>query len=285
MNDNKAKLIFVADFFLSDIIGGGEIHNEELITILSDTFEYDVEKVHSHMVDVAFLKRNKDNKFIIGNFLRLSTASRKQLMEMDYVIYEHDHKYLKNRNPAGYKNFKAPADDIVNYEFYNSAKAIFCQSGFHKKIVEGNLNLSNIKNASGNLWSPKILSHISSLGRKDKKDIVSIMSSPIHHKNTTDAVRYCQAKGYEYELIPPLGYKDFLDRVSNNKHFVFFPKTPETLSRIVVEARMMSMSVTTNNLVGATKEPWYNFKGQQLVEYVHTMRTSIPEKVIEALDQ
>jgi len=30
------KLIFIADFFLEHILGGGELNNEELITILND---------------------------------------------------------------------------------------------------------------------------------------------------------------------------------------------------------------------------------------------------------
>lgn len=278
------KVVFIADSFLSDIVGGGEIHNEELISIFQLELNYSVVKIHSHNVTTDFLKEHKDSRFIVGNFLRLPPACIRQLLQMDYIIYEHDHKYLKNRNPARYTNFKAPRSDIINYQFYNCAKAVFCQSAFHKKIVEDNLNLPNIENASGNLWSQDVLSHILSLSKKRKKNIVSIMSSSIHHKNTADAVKYCELKGQAYELIPPLGYEEFLDRLSNNKHFVFFPKTPETLSRIVIEARMMNMSVTTNNLVGATKEPWYSLKGAELIEYVYMMRTNIPKKVIEALE-
>ena len=41
--------------------------------------------------------------------------------------------------------------------------------------------------------------------------------------------------------------------ISNGPHV----NTAETLSRIVVEARMMDMKVITNNLPGAVKEPWF----------------------------
>ena len=65
---------------------------------------------------------------------------------------------------------------------------------------------------------------------------------------------------------------------------VFFPQTPETLSRIVVEARMMGMAVLTNQNVGATKEPWFNLKGEPLVELMQNKRVEIPEFVKKVLN-
>jgi hypothetical protein len=85
-------------------------------------------------------------------------------------------------------------------------------------------------------------------------------------------------------LIPASGYYDFLTKLGNNKKLVFFPKTPETLSRVVVEARMAGMSVTTNNLVGATKEDWFSLKGEELIEVIYKMRETIPAKVLEAFE-
>ena len=91
------------------------------------------------------------------------------------------------------------------------------------------------------------------------------MDSQIPHKNTRDAKLFCIHKGIDYELIPSADYYDFLNKISNNDTLVFFPKTPETFSRIVVEARMMGMKVITNNLVGATKEDWFENKGEDLI--------------------
>ena len=70
-----------------------------------------------------------------------------------YIIYEHDHKYLKTRDPANYPNYKAPESDIINIDFYKSAKKVLCQSSFHKSIIEKNTQLNNVQNLSGNLWS------------------------------------------------------------------------------------------------------------------------------------
>jgi hypothetical protein len=83
-------------------------------------------------------------------------------------------------------------------------------------------------------------------------------------------------------LIASRNYIEFLSRLSAHKALVFFPKTPETLSRVVVEARMMGMGVITNNMIGATSEPWYSLKGQELIDIFHGKREEIPKRVLAA---
>ena len=108
-------------------------------------------------------------------------------------------------------------------------------------------------------------------------------SNPI--KTTTDAVTYCKIKKIDYELIPPQKYKEDLTSISKNNTLGFFPKTAETLSRIVVEARMMGMRVVTNKLVGATKEEWFKLKGEDLISAMGNKRDEIVNNVIRAFEK
>jgi len=71
--------------------------------------------------------------------------------------------------------------------------------------------------------------------------------------------------------------------LGGNKALVFFPKTPETLSRIVVEARMMDMRVITNKLVGASREDWFKLRGEELIEVMEAKRQQIPGLVKNSL--
>ena len=279
-----SEFIFIADFFVDEILGGGELNNDELIKII-DGRGHEIKPIKSSFVDELFLESNKGTKFIVSNFALLSEKAKKHLFDLEYIIYEHDHKYLTTRNPADFPEFKAPPDKIINYEFYKNARAVMCQTSFHKSIVERNLELPNIISLGGNLWSEETLGFLLEISSQEKKDVCSIMSSNNWHKNTAGAVAFCQARGIEYELIPASGYYDFLTKLGNNKKLVFFPKTPETLSRVVVEARMAGMSVTTNNLVGATKEDWFSLKGEELIKKVKTMRGSIVDIVLEALNE
>lgn len=278
------KIVFIADFFVDEVPGGGELNNEEFISLLNKTKNYynEVLKIKSSDVSLGFLHEHRDLKFIISNFINLRSES-KEFIENNckYVIYEHDHKYLTNRNPARYKNFQAPHEAIVNFDFYKNAKAVLCQSDFHSGIVKKNLNLNNVISLGGNLWDITTLDKIEEYVLKDKKQNCSIMKSPISHKNTTGAVNYCVKRSIPFELVEPCSYYDFLDRISNNDTFAFFPQTPETFSRVVVEARMMGMKVITNSLVGASKEPWFELKGKELIQKMRDKRKEILNTVME----
>jgi len=276
------KAIFVADFFANEVPGGGELNNQELIEILRERDTHVLEVKSGRLTPEFISECSKEVKFIVANFAMLSEEN-KTILENDreYIIYEHDHKYVRSRNPADYKNFIAPKSEIINFNFYKNAKAVLCQSRFHADIVKSNLKLDNIISLGGNLWSEDSLETMLSMSKVDKNPTCAIMNSSNWHKNTSDAIRLCEAKQWEYDIIPTCGYMEFLLRLGESEKFVFLPKTPETLSRIVVEARMMGLSVVTNNLVGATGEEWFSLKGEDLVEVIRNKRIEIPDMVVE----
>jgi hypothetical protein len=127
------------------------------------------------------------------------------------------------------------------------------------------------------------LKFMSEMATVDKKPTYAIMNSQIRHKNTVGAIRFCNVKGYDYKLIESRNYKEFLSMMGENKSLVFLPETPETLSRVIVEARMMNMGVVTNKLVGAASEPWYALKGHELIKVFHTKRDEITDIVLDKL--
>jgi len=280
------EIIFIADFFADEVQGGGELNNQEVVKIFRQRGVKVVE-VKSNLASPTFLREcSKSAKFIIANFAMLSEESKRILEnEKSYIIYEHDHKYVKTRNPAEYKNFIAPKEQIINFDFYKNAKAVLCQSQFHMDIVKSNLHLDNIKNLSGNLWSLESLRLMVIVSQRTKEPTCAIMGSSNWHKNTSDAVKLCEIKSWNYDLIPNCEYEDFLARLGKSEKFIFLPKTPETLSRIVVEARMMGLSVITNNLVGATKEDWFKLKGTELIELMIEKREQIPNLIEEVLHE
>lgn len=277
------KIYFIADFFLNEILGGGELNNHELIKILRKK-QYLVETINSHLVTPKWIKE-RDN-FIVANFVNLSEESKKTLLNKKYLIYEHDHKYIKSRNPGLYDNFIAPKQQIINLEFYRKASAVLCQSSFHLKIIKNNIGITNLINLSGNLWSISSLEFMKKINNSNdiKSDKFCILDSNIAHKNTQDAIKYCKIKKYDYILVSDSNYYNFLRKMGRNKTFIFFPKSPETLSRITVEARMMNMKTITNNKVGASQEPWFKLKGDELIDRMFEKRQTITNTVVEFLN-
>ena len=273
-----SKYIIVADFFANEILGGGELNNEELYKMLMETHE--VIKIKSNNVTPEYLEETEGN-FIIANFTELSEACKRIFeKKKKYIIYEHDHKYVRTRNPAEYPDYIAPPEEIINYDFYKNAAAVVCQSAFHESIVKKNLKIDNITNVGGNLWSLESLDLMAEIAEREKADKCAIMVSPNWHKSTQQAVQFCKAKEIDVDLIYPCDYNEFLERLGQNTKFIFLPKTPETLSRIVVEARMMGMSIIANNNIGATKEEWFSLKGPDLIKVMREKRQEITTKII-----
>lgn len=273
-------IVFISDFFSHQVLGGGELNDKELIDMLTER-GYIVKAVNSSNVSEDFIENNKNSFFIISNFVLLNRKCLDSIVNYcRYIIYEHDHKYVRNRNPGVYKDFIAPKDQIVNLQFYKNAVAVMLQSKLHEKIVYKNTNLENLVNLGGNLWSTTHLDIIEDLCDKPKTNTYAILDSSVPHKNTFDAVTFCKVKKYEYNLIKSSKYQDFLSLLGSNKCLVFIPKTPETLSRLVVESRMMNMSVITNNMVGATSEKWYQTKGKELIQVMRLKREEIVNNVI-----
>jgi hypothetical protein len=191
---------------------------------------------------------------------------------------------LRNRNPGAYRGYRAPKEHIINREFYENAKAVLCQSSFHTKILKENLEIDNVVNLSGNLWSEEHFALLEEMSKVEKIDKYAIMASNIPHKNTGKAVAYCKAINAEHVLVPPSGPQEFLRELGRYKTLVFLPDTPETLSRIVVEARMMGMSTKVAKNIGAIHEEWFSKKGPDLIEYMRHKQGEIVKIVLDSLD-
>lgn len=268
--------IYIADFIYPTVRGGAEHNDKEMLLYLKNK-GHSLTIVDSLSVSIDFLSKiEKKCKLIVSNFGLLHQDCIKYIQEnFDYIIYEHDHKYLLSRNPGKFKDFIVPKDEILNLEFYQKAKRVFCQSNFHKEIIEKNLNINNIFNISGNFWSDEDLEFIKKLSLKDKKECCSIIYSNNAHKNYNDAIKYCEHKNLSYNVISHPDYRTFLEKMSENECLLFLPKVPETLSRIVVECRMMNMKVITNSLVGARSESWFSLKGEELIQYMKNRKAEI----------
>ena len=278
------KIIFVADWFSDQVNGGGELNNDEFVSVVSD-MGIDISTINSHNLTPEVLKDTQDCHYIFGNFLNLDNKVYQSLIlsKINFSIYEHDHKYLARRDPSGYDNYKAPENELANLEFYKRATAIFCQSKLHADTVIKNINLDTIHNLSGNIWSLDSLNLIEKLSQEKKQNKVSIWDSTNPIKNTAKAVAYCKIKKLPYDLVGSLPYDKFLAKIGQNDTFLFFPETMETLCRVVVEARMMNMRTITNGVLGATSEDWFSLKGKELVKFMREKRESIPKYILETI--
>jgi hypothetical protein len=276
------NILYLSDFLSHEVLGGAELNDDELLKLLSKSFSIKRRKCSEVKFDEL-----KDCDFIIlSNFISLRETSLEYIKEnKNYIVYEHDHKYLASRQPNTYQDYKAPPEELRHVELYKKAKKVFVQSSLHQDIILKNIDLDNVYNVSGNLWSEEHLSLMEVLLLSEKVDDIAIMDSPIKHKNTIGAVLVCESLGKNYTLIKSKNYVEFLSKISSHQKLLFIPKTPETLSRIIVEAKMMGCSIMTNSNIGATYEEWFTLKGDSLINYMRSRKTEIISDISEVINE
>ena len=277
------KIVFISDFFLNQVSGGAEKCNEAFINKASK--KYNIVKKNSTQVTVEFIDNNKDGFFIISNFFGLSEKVKRHLSNYDYIIYEHDHKYVTSNNPSLYKNFEIPVRNIINIDFYSSAKAVLCQSAFHSKILYKNTLLTNIVNLAGNIWSDSDLDLLSKNLSNTKSIKNAIMRSDNRNKGQSAAVRYCKSNNIDFEFIESQSYEGFIKNLSKVENLYFFPQWVETYNRVSIEARILGCKLITNNLIGVTKESYYKLKGKELLDFIRENNDNVVNKILNVIEQ
>ena len=143
------KIAFISDFFSNDILGGAENNDSVLIEYLQN--KHEITKIKSN--DATIKNLINFDFFIISNFVNLQQECKDFIESKEYIIYEHDHKYVNTRDPSKFINFLIPDSCIVNKDFYINAKSVFVLSVKCKEVLEKNLGLRNVINIGTSLWS------------------------------------------------------------------------------------------------------------------------------------
>ena len=74
--------------------------------------------------------------------------------------------------------------------------------------------------------------------------------------------------------------REFLNQLSDCTNLVFLPIARETFCRLVVEAKCMGVEVITTRNYGASLEPWFDMKGDDMIKFLR-IKTNKNLKIIE----
>ncbi len=270
------SLIQIADFFEDEVSGGAEIVDSILCANLEKSWKItrikssETKKIHD------LLLGKQDHVYLISNFVNLDDDSKFWLQSKKYFIFEHDHKYLANRDPSVFENFKAPQEFIVNKGFYEGAQRVFCQSSIHERVLKENLKLENTINLGCSLWSEQELQVLKKNIANKKVPKACILGSKNKIKGELEARNFCYQNKIEYDTIPPSTYDEFIERLSRYEKLVFFPGVLESFSRLAVEARILGCALVTNEYLGCASEAWFGkLKGEDLFKFVANKKQEI----------
>ncbi len=275
-----SDVIFIADFFAGDVTGGAELHDDVVISHLKASGILH-SKIRSQQVDVEYLSKNKDKRFMIGNFAGLSFECLVYLASnCKYLLYEHDYKFVDSRNPIAFPNFVVPKRNIININFYKNAMKVVCLSGMHRKIFQDNLGFENLENINCSMWTDDSLDKILDMLGNEKLDKMAVINSPNRLKKTKEAAEFCKSRGLEFDLIASRDYYEFLKMLSRYSGLVFMTGHPEPTPRVAIEAKMLDCKfVSQKNLIGVAHEDYFDLSGAHMVERVREMRDDALVKI------
>ena len=281
------KIVFISDFFVDQIAGGAEIVDNILINLLRQD-GFDVIKFKNDELTDKHIKLYHDcgYHFIVSNFTLMNDPTSTELVRHpgSYSIMEHDHKYVKTRNPAVYKDYNIPSADIVNREIYTNAKVIFAQSKIQAECIRNNLNISHVVNLGMSLWTDEQLKIIEDNLNTEKTPDAAVLKSANPTKNTLSNIQYCEHNNIPYTLIGSSNYSDFIKQLSSHEKYVFMPLVLESFNRVLLEARMLNCKVVTTHLNGCISEPWFTqYQGKELIEFVREQRSRVFDDFKNAL--
>ncbi len=281
------QLFYISDFFAGEVAGGAELCDSVLLSLL-ESAGHKIVRFKAHEVGPKHLEmyKNFGFHFLVSNFIQLGAPAKSWFVENPavYSIMEHDHKYIKARDPSRYPNFLVSKNDLRNQSFYVNAKNVFAQSALHAEVIKKNLNSANVVNLGMSLWSDEHLDIIEALVDTEKTFTHGVLDSRNPTKNTFRNVEFCESKGLSYTRIGSPSYATFMEQLSKCEKLVFFPAVLETFNRMLIEARMLNCRVVTNNFNGCISEPWFkDLKGQELIDFARTERVNVAQKVADSI--
>lgn len=250
---------YLADHDINDYPGGAEKVDYNIYSSLGIEYKRSTSFVH-----------NKNDFYIISNATNIPLQQKENLINnKNYIIFEHDYKIHYTRQPHRYNQNIFPKHELINLEYYSSAKAVILQSLDHLECFKANGVQGNFLNFSTSIWSKEELDTLESLSSTYKKTYKAcIIGNNSIDKGRDIAEAICKSHKIDYDIIPTMDLISFYRKLSEYPLLVNTPRVKESFCRLVVEARCLNMNVLSHCLYGAMSESWFEKSGLELIKFL-----------------
>ena len=260
-------IVFVADFFKEDLIGGAELTTEALI----ESSPFKVHKIHSKDVSLKTLESGHSKFWIFGNFAGLNLQLVPSIVaNMKYSILEYDYKFCKYRSPEKHQSIEMKACDCnqsmhgkMISAFMHGAKCLWFMSEGQEKLYQKYFPFLMQKDSTvlSSVFDNNFFLTLKILRERyentERKGWL-VLGSTSWIKGSDDAEQYCKDNGLEYQVILGWPYERVLEEMAQAEGFVYLPKGNDTCPRMVIEAKLLGCKLHVNDYVQHAKEEWFN---------------------------
>jgi hypothetical protein len=275
-----AKVVFVNDFFAKDIEGGAELTSEALIK----KSPVKVFKLHSASVTPKLLAANKDKYWIFGNFTTLSDGLIDYIPTsgITYSVVEYDFKFCAYRSTNRHMqhtglpcNCSKDVHGLSVARFFKGALNVFWMSEGQKNAWVS--NVPDMKEHPGSIvlssvFDDESLDNLVSLrtSHNSRSTRWAVLGQGSWIKGVEETQKWCKLNRKQFEVIPKLPYKQFLQQLGSYQGFIFMPLDKDTCPRVTIEAKLMGLNLILNDNVLSKNDPWFKGSVEECEAYMRT---------------
>ena len=256
------KIVFVADLFANQYIGGAELTTEALIEACP--FEY--VKINAKDVTIATLQQYQQCFWIFGNASQLQLQLIPSIVgNLRYAVLEYDYKFCKYRSIERHKQETGEDCDchedqlgkLVSAFFFGAEKVFWMSSKQEERYVERFPFLEFKGRVLGSVFDKADIRRLEFLKGGTNKGGWLIQKSDSWIKGTEDAIDWCEKTEKNYELFSNLTRTQLLNKMFDAKGFCFLPRGGDTCPRVVIEAKILGCELKLNENVQMANEAWF----------------------------
>lgn len=277
------KIIFVADKFVDEYIGGAELSTDAL---MHNDIEGDcIDRIKSKAVTPEYIIDNEDAYWIITNFADLSDDAKCVFVSNGhYSIVEYDFKICQYRCPEWHAYITGkPCECVCHKDFYQYADVVFFMSQKQKEYYDERISGINGVVLSS-IFHSETLKQIRQMDRTKTLDLHIVAYSPSYVKGTRETVKHCIENGVPYQLVCNLTYEEMLKTFARSKGYAYLPAGMDTCPRAVIEAKLLGCDLILNDNVLHKDEYWFNQKNDMIFAYLETRTGYFWIKVHEQIE-
>lgn len=279
---DDVQVIFVADFFVEDYVGGAELTSEALIK----SSPYVVQKIHARDVTKELVEQNSKKTWIFGNMTSLNPAIVPIVItNCDYVVLEYDYKFCAHRSIEKHLTVEKkecdcetkPIGKLIS-AFFSHAKCICWMSEQQQAIYRKRFPVleDTTQFVLSSVFDEEFFTMIKELREKHKdfdRTEWLVQSSDSWIKGTQTGIEYCEQNNLPYKKVSNLSHSQLLEELAKAKGFVFLPPGGDTCPRIVIEAKLLGCDLVLNDNVQHANETWFNTgELDEIEDYLYTAR-------------
>jgi glycosyltransferase involved in cell wall biosynthesis len=263
----NCDIVFVADMFVEDYVGGGELTSEALI----QACPLNVFKLHSKDVTMKTLESGHKKYWIFGNFSGMDIQLiPTAVANLNYSILEYDYKFCKYRSVEKHLEIEQKECDcheqmhgkLMSAFFYGAKSLWFMSEKQQSRYFERFPFLKERENwVLSSVFDDQFFITVKLLREKYKDQTRQgwlVVGSQSWIKGTSAGVKWCKENNKDFKLIQDWPYAKVLEEMAQAEGLVYLPLGGDTCPRVTIEAKLLGCELVLNNNVQHKDEEWFS---------------------------